>query len=96
MYRDKRERRNGMLVTETICITGIAALMLFNFNGLAFAQNDPQASPRPGVSSTPFPAPIGHVQPTPRDLPPGVAATETERTKAQTDFDKRLQICRNC
>jgi len=31
-----------------------------------------------------------------KDLPPGVAQTETKRTKAQIDFDKKLQICRKC
>jgi hypothetical protein len=105
MDRQKRERRKGMLAMETIFIAGIAALTLFSFDRLALAQNDPQASPPATVQSTPAPstdgrripdAPIGHVQPTIRDLPPGVAETETQRTKAQKDFDETLQICRNC
>ena len=105
MDRQKRERRKGMLVTETIFIAGIAALSLFNSGRFASAQNDPQASPPAEVQSRPAAstdgrripeAPIGHVQPTLRDLPPGVAETETQRTKAQKDFDKTLQICRNC
>jgi hypothetical protein len=29
-------------------------------------------------------------------LPPGVAADEGKRTKVEEDFDKKLQICRNC
>ena len=105
MDRQKRERRKGMLATETIFIAGLAALTLFNFDRFALAQNGPQASPPAAVQSTPAAstdgrrireAPIGHVQPTLRDLPPGVAETETQRTKSQKDFDKTLQICRSC
>lgn len=43
-----------------------------------------------------FDAPIGHVQPTLRDLPPAVARSEGKRTKQQKNFDKKLQICRGC
>jgi len=105
MDRQKRERRKGMLATETIFIAGLAALTLFNSGRFALAQNDPRVSPPAQAQSTPAAsidghripaAPIGHVQPTLRDLPPGVAETETQRTKAQKDFDKTLQICRNC
>ena len=105
MTGQKRERRKRMLATETIFIAGIVALTLFNSGRLALAENDPQASAPAAVQSTPEAAtdgrripeaPIGHVQPTLRDLPPGVAETETQRTKAQKDFDKTLQICRNC
>jgi hypothetical protein len=94
-----------MLAAEIIFIAGLAALTLFNSGRFALAQNDPQASPPAQVQSTPAArtdgyhipeAPIGHVQPTLRDLPPGVAETETLRTKSQKDFDKTLQICRNC
>jgi hypothetical protein len=105
MDRQKRERRKGMLATETIFTAGLAALMLFNSDRFVLAQSDPQAAPPAAVQSRPAAstdghripdAPIGHVQPTLRDLPPGVAETETQRTKAQKDFDKTLQICRNC
>jgi hypothetical protein len=105
MDRQKRERRKGMLARQMIFIVGIATLALFSFGRLALAQNDPQASPPVELQSPPAPstdgrhipqAPIGHVQPTLRDLPPGIAETETLRTKAQKDFDKTLQICRNC
>jgi len=105
MDRQKRERRKAMLATETIFIAGLAALTLFSFDRLALAQNDAQAAPPAAAQSTPAPAtdgrripdaPIGHVQPTLRDLPPGVAETETQRTKSQKEFDKTLQICRNC
>jgi hypothetical protein len=105
MDRQKRERRQGMLATEAIFIAGLAALTLFDSGRFALAQNDPQAAPPAALHRTPPPStdgsrtsewPIGHVQPTLRDLPPGVAETETLRTKSQKDFDKTLQICRNC
>jgi hypothetical protein len=105
MNRQTRERRKAMLATETIFVVGMAALTLFNFGRFALAQNNPQASPPAEAQSAPAPStngyrisdtPIGHVQPTLRDLPPGVAETETQRTKAQKDFDKTLQICRGC
>jgi hypothetical protein len=105
MNRQKRERRSGMpmtkTMTKTIFIAGIAAVMLSNFESLALGQNDPQASPfadtqhsfdRPADQAQP----AFRVQPMLRDLPPGVAETETQRTKAQKDFDKTLQICRDC
>jgi hypothetical protein len=102
MNRKERERRrNGMPVTKAIFVAGIAAVTLINFDGFASAQSDPQASPPADVQST-SEAPNGQVQPTfrvqpmLRDLPPGVAQTETKRTEAQKEFDKKLQICRIC
>jgi hypothetical protein len=101
MNRKKRERRSETPVTKAMVITGIAVLTLVNFESFALAGNDSQASPPADVQST-FQAPIGEVQTTFRvqpmlkDLPPGVAQTETKRTKAQKDFDKKLKICRNC
>ena len=101
MDRLMRERRNGMPLSETIFIMGIAALMLLNFAGIAFAQSDPQVSPPAEPPSTVGAAPSQvqstfRVQPMLKDLPPGVAEVETQRTKAQKNFDKTLQICRNC
>jgi hypothetical protein len=91
MIRKSIERSNRPVIAGT----GLIALMLLNLASTAFAQDNAQPPPRPDVQR-PYEAPIGHVQPTLRDLPPGVAATETKRTKAQEDFDKKLQICRNC
>jgi hypothetical protein len=96
MYQEKRERRTRTPVRQTIMITSIAALALFNFNGLALAQDDPQPSPPAKAQSTFEAHSTFRVQPTVRDLPPGVAATETRRTKAQQEFDRQLQICRDC
>jgi hypothetical protein len=88
-----------MAATEAIFIMCIAALMLLHAESMASAENS-QASSVAQTQSTGEP-PIGwrtpfRVQPTVRDLPPGVAATETQRTKAQENFDKQLQICRDC
>jgi hypothetical protein len=45
----------------------------------------------------PFEAPVGHLQPTVRDLAPGIAPkSEGARTRGQKAFDKQLQICRSC
>jgi hypothetical protein len=105
MDRQKRERRKVTLATKTIFIAGLVALTPFNSGRFAWAQNNFQASPLAQVQNTPAAstdgrripdAPIGHVQPTLRDLPPGVAETETLRTKSQKDFDRTLKICRNC
>jgi hypothetical protein len=95
MIRNNSEPSSGVPVRNMIAVAGLTALMLFNFAGATFAQDDVQPAPRPDVQR-PYQAPIGHVQPTLRDLPPGVAETETKRTKAQEEFDKKLQICRNC
>jgi hypothetical protein len=95
--RQKRNRRNGKPVMETIFIMGIAGLMLFSFESIALAQSDPPAEAQSTFGAAPSQVqPTFRVQPELKDLPPGVAATETLRTKAQKDFDKKLQICRNC
>jgi hypothetical protein len=99
MDRKKHNRSKMTAATEAVFITCIAALMLFNAENMASAMNS-QASSLAQTQSSGDP-PMGwrtpfRVQPTLRDLPPGVAATETQRTKAQKHFDKELQICRDC
>lgn len=84
-----------------VSIVGIAAVMLFNLETLASAQTDAQTAP-PTETQGAFPEQIPQapatfrVQPMLKDLPPGVAATETLRTKGQEKLDKKLQFCRNC
>jgi len=85
-------------------MASLAVAILFALTIVALAQDETASTPAPGATQypafstvqTPFRAPIGHVQPTPRDLPPGVLERETERTKEQIEFDKKLQICRPC
>jgi hypothetical protein len=64
---------------------------------------DSQAlNPQPLESQGRIQAPIGHRQPRPQDLPPSVLREEegggggSDRTRAQEDFDKGLQICKGC
>jgi hypothetical protein len=94
-----RERRKGMPLTKMIFMAGIATMTLIHFDSLALAKSESQAAPPANEQSTSA-GPIGQstfrVQPMLKDLPPGVAQTETKRTKAQIDFDKKLQICRDC
>jgi hypothetical protein len=99
MDRKRHTRSKMMAATEAAFTICIAALMLFNSENIVSAQNSQASSPAQ-TQSTGEP-PIGwrtpfRVQPTVRDLPPGVAATETQRTKAQENFDRQLQICRGC
>jgi hypothetical protein len=100
MNRGKGERRNGMLVPRVMFIKGIAFVTLVNFDSFAWAQNNPQPSPPADMQSTGEPPmnqlqPTFRVQPVPSDLPPG-AESELKSTEAQKQFDKTLQICRNC
>ena len=99
-----QEKRTGgiRLVPDTAVITSVVALML-NFGGPALGQQDTQTS-APAQQTSPsaeaqdaFAAqPRFRVQPMLKDLPPGVAATETRRTRAQQEFDKKLEFCRGC
>jgi hypothetical protein len=99
MKWNEQERRKEMPLTKMIFMTGIAAMTLIHLDSLAVAKSESQAAPPANEQST-SDAPIGQstfrVQLMLKDLPPGVAQTETKRTKAQIDFDKKLQICRDC
>src|SRR5262249_46056443 len=54
----------------------------------------PGAAPRPGHL---IKAPVGHRQPTAKDLPRNVQQSEGERTKKEREFDRKLDsICRGC
>lgn len=75
--------------------SGIALLIA---SGLAFASvipvnNEGRKAP---VQDTVWQAPVGHRQPTARDLPPSIRRDEGARTQSERDFDKSLQICRDC
>jgi hypothetical protein len=92
------------LLKGVSAITSLAVVMLFVLTIFASAQDKTPSMPAPGGTQypafstvqTPLRAPIGHVQPTPRDLPLGLLERETERTKEQIEFDKKLKICRSC
>jgi hypothetical protein len=41
-------------------------------------------------------APVGHRQPTPKDLPPAVRREEAAPILEDRDLDSKLRICRGC
>jgi hypothetical protein len=70
----------------------------------AAAQNNPdQSSTRPagdpqttGQAESRRQAPIGHRQPTPKDLPPGLDQNRGARSSDDEALDRKLKICRAC
>ena len=50
----------------------------------------------PQRSELRYQAPIGARQPRPQDLPTGVLRYEGHATASQRNFDKKLEICRDC
>ena len=89
---------------KMIVIAGLSAAILLDLQSFALAQSSPSAIPAetnglgPPLSAahSPMQAPIGHLQPEPRDLPPGLLDGDISRTKEQIEFDKNLRICRGC
>jgi hypothetical protein len=54
-------------------------------------------SPSAGPANGPLPAPVGHRQPKPSDLPAETAKGENHTLEpALRDLDERLRICRGC
>ena len=82
----------------------VAALALFAACGVAAAQsNSDQAPRRPssvpqttGQDDARRQAPIGHRQPTPKDLPPGLEQNMGTRSLEDQALDQKLRICRDC
>jgi hypothetical protein len=103
--------RSRMPATRSVAV--LAVLITTGLPMAALAQGNTQ---RPAESqaldtqppqSHPWPAPTGHRQPRPSDLPPSVLRAEDGdgatrgqgkggRTQAQEDIDKDLQICKGC
>jgi hypothetical protein len=90
---------------------GWAALVVIGSMDLASAQSNlpsgatPQASQGPstqGLGSAGageqgrVQAPIGHRQPRPQDVSPGVSRDEGNEFEAERELDKKLEICRGC
>ena len=102
MNRDKQVRRNAMRKWRAISVAAIAAAALANLGSTASAQGPAAPSHPPADMKITIgapaesPQPAFRVQPRLSDLPPGVAENETRRTEAQKQFNKRLQVCRNC
>jgi hypothetical protein len=78
---------------------GFAVALMY---GTAWAQNAPSeaavAPPGPdAVRPSPLPAPVGHRQPRPSDLPPAPAGDDARAQGAvKDDINDKLRICRGC
>ena len=85
-----------------------ATLALIAGWGIAAAQNNPDRSSRPprdapqttgqddALDDARRQAPIGHRQPTPKDLPPGLDQNLGKRSLEDEELDRKMQICRGC
>lgn len=113
MERDQADNTTRHRLRTLMSVAGLAALIIIGLPMTALAQGNAQ---RPAESqaldtqppqSHPWPAPTGHRQPRPSDLPPSVlqaedgdGATQGQgkggRTRAQEKLDQDLQICKGC
>jgi hypothetical protein len=83
-------------------ILGIGAVLAAH--GAAAQNNPPRPSAGPPatpaapheVRSTPLPAPVGHRQVKPSDLPPDAVKNENKAEQGLRDFDAKLRICKGC
>jgi hypothetical protein len=104
MIRINTWPRCGAALRTLLVTGGFAAAILAALVSIAPAQNRPNVSsaatsgqgPAPSENRSPMRAPIGHLQPEPRNLPPGLLNEDISRTQEQIDFDKSLRICRGC
>ncbi len=79
----------------------VAALVAWN---AAAAQSNPVQSSPPssgsaqttGQASSVWQAPVGHRQPTAKDVPPGLQHNYGVRSLEDEAIDRKLRICRDC
>jgi hypothetical protein len=79
----------------------VAALVTWN---AAAAQSNPDQSSPPssgsaqtaGQASSVWQAPVGHRQPTAKDVPPGLQDNYGVRSLEDEAIDRKLRICRDC
>jgi hypothetical protein len=88
--------------------TSFAAVMLIAGWSIAAAQNNPDRSSRPPGDAPQTTgqgdaredarrqAPIGHRQPRPGDLPPGLDQNLGKRSLEDQELDRKMRICRDC
>jgi hypothetical protein len=78
----------------------LARFVLMAASGAALFAAFPDAAlaERAGARVAPavWPAPVGHRQPRPDELPPSERKNEGAVTPAEKNFDKSLNICRGC
>jgi hypothetical protein len=102
--RSRTPATRSVAVLAVLIIIGLPMAALAQGN--AQRPSDSQALDTQPPQSHPWPAPTGHRQPRPSDLPPSVLRAEEGRgtqgqgeggrTQAQEDLDKDLQICKGC
>jgi hypothetical protein len=89
--------RRGIRSALAIATIGILAILLNNaIDGVAVAQGSGAPGAERRSSELRYQAPIGARQPRPQDLPASVLRDEGRATASQRDFDKSLEICRDC
>ena len=76
-----------------------AVIVVTSVSGTAFAQSNTSQSPRDMGTTTGIAgrqAPVGHRQPTTKDLPPDVLQNEQKATPSDKKADKKTTICKGC
>ena len=84
-----------------VFVAALVALIMggTDLSSVALAQGNPTPRSNPAPRLEPqgrAESPIGHRQPRPQDLPPGVRREEGTRTPEQEALDKKMEICRGC
>ncbi|WP_157100424.1 hypothetical protein [Rhodoplanes sp. Z2-YC6860] len=91
---DENAFRDPAAALRQFALTAAAAALIALVTAVnAGAQEAPGTEPAPGHVME---APIGHRQPHEWQLPRKVQRDEGRRTEQQIEFDKQLQICRDC
>ena len=94
MIKSSRPKRHA--VRPIIC----ALIVITGLSGSALAQKNTSQPPPPDMSTTQGPArqaPVGHRQPTTKDLPADVLQNEQKATpRDNKKEDKSLTICKGC
>ena len=76
-----------------------AVVVMTSMSGPALAQSKTSQSPRDVGTTTGITgrqAPVGHRQPTTKDLPPDVLQNEQRATPSDKKADKKTTICKGC
>lgn len=92
----RMSRRNTKLTALAVTILVIAMSLGSTLGSAAFAQDKFARQSRDRSSDPRYRAPIGARQPRQQDLSPAVLRDEGHVTPSQRNFDKSLQICRQC
>ena len=88
-----------MTIRTIVTTAAMTAVIAFVAVAGCLAQDapDPHAPPRSlAHSEDRYKAPIGHRQSRPQDLPASVLRNEGTVQEWQRDFDKQLNVCRDC